>query len=248
MRSYLATEVRRVLRSRRLLALTAAYPAVLYLVFGTTLDDGTKSEGLSVAANVMVAMALFGATGAALAVSGAISAEREAGWTRQLRLTPLPGWAYVLGKVLVALISALAAIITVFVVARFTGVGSLPLSNFTLAAAVLLVGMPPFAALGIFFGYLAVGQANRPIMMFSWMGLSIFGGLWVPLDSMPTAMQNIAHATPTYQLLEMSRHALTGTSVSITGLGVLVAWTLGAAALAAWRYRSDTVSASSALA
>lgn len=246
--TYLSTELRRALRSRRLLLLTAAYPAVMYLVLSGAFDDGTVESGLTIAPYMMVSMALFGSTGAALAVSGVISAEREAGWTRQLRLTPLPGWAYVLGKLFVALVSAVAAIATVFVVARFVGAGGIPWSHFVAAAVVLLVGTPPFAALGILFGYLAVGQAGRPLMMFTWMGLSLFGGLWIPVNVLPSAMRSIAEVTPTYQLAEAAREALVGHAPSLDAAAVLLAWTVIIGAVAAWRYRADTVRAVAALA
>lgn len=248
MRNYFLTELRRVIRNKKVVALTAAYPTVLYLVIGPSFDDGSMQDGVSVRSYVMVSMALFGATGAALAVSGVISAEREAGWTRQLRLTPLPGWVYVTSKVAAAVLSAAVAIILVFVVARATGGGAVGAAHLITAAAILLVGMLPFAALGVFFGYLAVGQAGRPIMMFSWMGLSILGGLWFPLDNMPLAVQDISKVTPTYQLAAMSRDALTGALPTAIGLGVLLGWTLLASGLAAWRFRADTISATPALA
>ena len=248
MRTYLLTELRRITRNRKVVILTAAYPTVLYLIFGTSFDDGSLQDGVSVKSYLMVSMALFGATGAALAVSGVISAEREAGWTRQLRLTPLPGWVYVAAKVGTAVLSATLAIVMVFVVARATGAGEVGAGRVVVAALVLFVGMLPFAALGVFFGYLAIGQANRPIMMFSWMGLSILGGLWFPLDNLPTAVQDISKLTPTYQLADMSRDALTGAMPTAGGLGVLVGWTVVASVLAAWRFRADTVSATPALA
>jgi ABC-2 type transport system permease protein len=176
-----------------------------------------------------------------------ISAEREAGWTRQLRLTPLPGWAYVTGKIATAAVTAAVSIGLVFAVAAVAG-GAESLGHTLLAALVLLLGMAPFAALGVFFGYLAVGQANRPIMMFSWMGLSILGGLWFPLDGLPQVVRSISELTPTYQLADLARGALVGEAPTMTGLAVLAVWTMLAGGFAAWRYRADTVSATPALA
>jgi ABC-2 type transport system permease protein len=247
MRTYFLTELRRIGRNRKVLALTAAYPAVLYVVFGATFDDGTTQGGISVPAYVMVSMALFGATGSALAISGVISAEREAGWTRQLRLTPLPGWVYVTGKIATAAVTAAVSIGLVFAVAATTG-GAASFGPTIMAALVLLVGMAPFAALGVFFGYLAVGQANRPLMMFSWMGLSILGGLWFPLDGLPQVVRSIAELTPTYQLADLARGALVGTAPTMIGVATLAVWTMVFIGLAAWRYRADTVSATPALA
>jgi ABC-2 type transport system permease protein len=46
-----------------------------------------------------------------------IAKERESGWVRQLRLTPLPGHGYVLAKTASAAVVSLPSIVVVFVVA-----------------------------------------------------------------------------------------------------------------------------------
>jgi ABC-2 type transport system permease protein len=43
-------------------------------------------------------MATYGAIGGALQVSAPVARERASGWTRQLRVTPLPPVAYLLAK------------------------------------------------------------------------------------------------------------------------------------------------------
>ena len=197
----------------------------------------------------MVSMALFGATGAALAVSGAISAEREAGWTRQLRLTPLPGWVYVHREVIVALIVGTRPPSSRCSwwrarPARATAAGT----TSALAAAVLPDRHAAVRRAGDLLRLSRGGPGQPADHDVQLDGLSIFGGLWMPIETLPSAMRPSPRRTPTYQLAEMSRGALTGGAPRCPASRSSLRGRSRRRALAAWRYRSDTVSASSALA
>ena len=60
----------------------------------------------------MVSMASFGAMVAALNAGGTrLAAERASGWTRQLRVTPLPAWSYVSTKIAASMVIVLPVIV-----------------------------------------------------------------------------------------------------------------------------------------
>ena len=61
-------------------------------------------------------MAVYGAMLATTSGGAIVPIERAAGWSRQLRLTPLHALAYVAVKLLVAMILGLAAVAVVFAV------------------------------------------------------------------------------------------------------------------------------------
>ena len=102
--SFLAFELRRVLRSPGVLVWTLAFPVVFYLVNFANKTNNPGAErwaGTTWAVYFMVSMCAWAAIAAASNAGGArLAAERASGWTRHLRLTPLPSWAYVAGKVL----------------------------------------------------------------------------------------------------------------------------------------------------
>ena len=86
-------EISRLRRNKRYLIFTVALPVMFYLIFGKTNASG---YGVSFKAFYMVGMASFGAFGGAFNNNALrISQERKDGWIRQLRLTPLPAYAYV---------------------------------------------------------------------------------------------------------------------------------------------------------
>jgi ABC-2 type transport system permease protein len=70
------------------------------------------------------------------------------------------------------------------------------------------------------------------------LGLSLLGGLWFPAELMPSGMQHVAHALPTYWLAALGRYPfLPGDALPWTGVWVLLAWSVGLTVLGALGYR-----------
>ena len=101
---------------------TIGIPVVLFLVIGNAFKGDVF--GVSAQTWYMVNMAVFGAIGAVLGVGARIADERDSGWNRQLRLTPLPPLGYVAGKVMTGMLVALPALVLVCLAGRLTGAGA----------------------------------------------------------------------------------------------------------------------------
>jgi ABC-2 type transport system permease protein len=89
----LRLEIRRLLRNRRTVIFAIIFPVVFFLAFG--LNKAYANDKLphgNVSAFVMISMALYGAILATTSGGAMVSIERAAGWSRQLRLTPLSPW------------------------------------------------------------------------------------------------------------------------------------------------------------
>ncbi|MFJ4203613.1 ABC transporter permease [Streptomyces sviceus] len=246
MKSLIKLELVRALRNRKFLFFSVLYPSVLFLIIagssGTT--DKVDGTGLTVATYMMVSMASFGAlTAVLMGNSERIAKEREGGWVRQLRLTTLPGRGYVLAKTASAAVVSLPSIVVVFIVAATVKDVRLDAWQWLALTGAIWAGSLVFAALGVAIGYLATGDAVRPITMITYFGLSMLGGLWMPTTTFPQWLQDIAKWLPTHayaalgQAIEQSRapHAQ-----DIAVLAVSFALFAGGAA---WLYRKDTLKA-----
>ncbi len=75
-------------------------------------------------------------------------------------------------------------------------------------ALVSWLGALPFAAIGLVIGYVAKPDSVQPITGLSTMLIAAFGGLWLPVDQMPSLMKHIAQLTPAYWTGLSSRSAL----------------------------------------
>jgi ABC-2 type transport system permease protein len=243
----LGLEIRRLLRNRRTMIFALIVPALFFLLFGLNKAYATKSAGLgshgNVSAFIMVSMALYGAVLATTSGGAMVSIERAAGWSRQLRITPLSPTAYIVTKLLTAMVLGAAAVIAVYVVAMITGVPKMyPGYSYLwfVTALCVWIGSLVFAAFGLFLGYLL---PTENVMQFLGIALMLFafgGGLFIPLNTYPHVLQEIAKFTPLYGLNQLVHAPLIGGSIHLVWVVNAVGWLVIFAGGAVWRFRQDT--------
>jgi ABC-2 type transport system permease protein len=233
-------EFRRMLRNRRTVVFTFVMPAVLLLLFGKQKGTIDGAPGLNITGYVMVSMAVYGAMLATTSGGAMVSVERAAGWSRQLRLTPLKPIAYVAVKLVLAMSIGLISVLVANVVGYFIG-AKLPGAGVWLACAALAwICALVFAAFGLFMGYLLPSENVMQILGPVLAVLSFAGGLFVPVDSFGHVFATIAKFTPVYGVGELARGPLTHDgNLWLAALNVIV-WTALFGAGAMWRFRRDT--------
>jgi ABC-2 type transport system permease protein len=241
----LKLELKRRLSNRRTLVFTLALPIVMYVAIGVgqlnTPLTGTPiaQGGVSVAAYIMVSMAVYGSMFSSASAGGAVAIERAMGWSRQLRLTPLSPVANVATKIVGGLALGLIAVVGTFAAGAISGVRLDWWVWLGCGVAAWLTSVI-FTALGLLLGYLVpsenVMQFLGPILAF----MSIFGGLFAPLDSFPVIMQQIGVWLPVYGVGELSRAPLTGGDFDWLGLGNVILWLVIFSVGAALAFRRDT--------
>jgi ABC-2 type transport system permease protein len=237
--TFLRLEILRAFRVPRFYVFTIAMPLFLYVLLASAYRSDSL-DGTTGAAWFMVSMSVFGAMGGATTVGGRIAVEREIGWTRQLRLTPLSGRAYLAGKAATAFLVAVPSLLLLYAAGRVLKHVQLPLSTWAAAFGWTMIGLVPFVALGILLGHLVSGETLGALSGALFTVLALLGGIWFPVDQMPAALAAVAKALPSYWLAQAGREPLTGHTIGLHGVLVLAAWTVVLAAAAARRYRRDT--------
>lgn len=241
--NFVLFELRRVLRNASFLVWTLAFPVVFYLATynnPTNNAANTRTFGTPWPVYFMVSMSAWAAIAAAFNAGGArLAAERASGWTRQLRLTPLPSWAYAVGKILMAVALALAAAVILVLVAAGAARPHLTAGAWAGVIAACWLGSLPFAALGILLGLLTSSSSAQPVMIATMLVLNVLGGLLVPLPAFPQWMRDVAHVLPSYHLGDLGWNAAAYRSFHVADVLVLVGYGVVFAALAAWRYQAD---------
>ncbi|MYT75988.1 ABC transporter permease [Streptomyces sp. cg28] len=246
MNSLIRLELVRALRNRKFLFFSVIYPSVLFLLIAGQSDskDIVDGTGLNLPAFMMVSMASFGAlTAVLMGNSERIAKERESGWVRQLRLTTLPGRGYVLAKTASAAVVSLPSIVIVFVVAAVFKDVRFDAWQWLALTGAIWAGSLCFAALGVAIGYIASGDAVRPITMITYFGLSILGGLWMPTTTFPQWLQDIAKWLPTHAYAALGQAIELGGAPHAKDVALIVAYFLLFAGGAAYLYRKDTLKA-----
>jgi ABC-2 type transport system permease protein len=241
---YFGLEMLRQLRNTRNLVFTFAVPVVMLLIFGgaygSEYDSATHLQWIIV---TTVQMAGYGAMMAALSQAFTIVNERAVGWNRQLRITPLSGTGYLVTKVAAALAVGLVSMIIVCAVSVIFLHAHLSVAGWLMAGLGLWIGIIPFALIAILIGQFAKPEFAQPLFMVTFLGLSILGGLWVPLDILPTWVSNVAQIVPSYWLNKLGQMGASLSGNALTPALVLAAWTIVLAVLITWRYRRDAARA-----
>jgi ABC-2 type transport system permease protein len=235
MGALLTFEVRRLVRSPRFFIFTVAFPLAMFLALSSAY--GTDRDTVTF---LMVSMAAFGSVAASISTGARTAIERQIGWNRQLRLTPLSGTQYLVSKVAAAMMVALPSMLLVYV-AGFL-IEGVSLSSGTWAQLIVFcwLGVLPTAVLGLLIGLLATGDSAQAMSTVLMLALSMLGGLLLPLTTLPAVMTDIAKATPSYWLAEFGHDALAGNALSVQGVIIMTAWIAVAGALVALRYRRDS--------
>jgi ABC-2 type transport system permease protein len=241
--TYLLFDLKRTLRNRRVMIFSILMPLALFLVFGLNLTGQSMDDGMSAAAYVMISMAMFGSMSAAMSIGGAIATERDGGWNRTLRLTPLKPQSYITSKIALSLGLAIPPLLVVFAAGVLGADVRLSAGDWLTVALSAWLGSLPFAALGLIIGYVAKPDSVQPISGLTTMLVAAFGGLWLPVDQMPNLMRHIAELTPAYWTGVTARSPLTHAGFDGTALLVVLAWTVVLGAIGLRRFRADTARA-----
>lgn len=240
---YLMLEALVIARNSRLLIFTVIMPAVLFVIYvklwgglGAVYPDGTP-----VAASLLVSMSGYGAMGAAMSTGMGIAIEREYGWMRQLRLTPMSGVGYLLTKATLSMVVALPTILVVSLLGLTVGGVRLTALQWLGVTLGLWLAVSPFAAIGVVMGQLSTADSGQAIGGATMMILGLAGGMWIPSQIVPAWAADVMRLTPSFWLREVGQAAVNRALDLRTAVIVLGGWTVVAAVIAARRYRTDTV-------
>lgn len=228
--TYLGIELKRKLRNRRTMIFTIAFPIVMFVIIGLPLRDTQLTAtpiaegGPSVAAYIMVSMAMYGAMMSATQTGAAVAVERAQGWSRQLRLTPLNPLVNVIVKMIAGMLFGVVAIVATFAAGAIAGIQLSPIQWIATGLAAWLLAGAVFTTLGLMVGYMVRSENVAQITSLAIVVLAFLGGLFYPIETMPDFMQVIAKFTPVYGISEIAREPLTGAPFDALALLNAVVW------------------------
>jgi ABC-2 type transport system permease protein len=240
----LKLEIRRLTRNRRTVIIAIVVPVVFFLIFGLNksydaLKAGPGAHG-NVAAFVMISLALYGAVVATTFSGAMVSIERAQGWSRQLRLTPLSPVAYIIMKILTALVLGACSVAAVNIAGVLTHKASMSAALWIGTALSVWIGSLLFAAFGLFLGYLLPAENVMQLIGLILALLSFAGGLFIPVSQFAVGVRDVAKWTPLYGLNQLVHTPLLGNGVDWTWVVNVLAWLVIFSAGAVWRMRKDT--------
>ncbi|MGZ4183232.1 MAG: ABC transporter permease [Solirubrobacteraceae bacterium] len=237
--TYTRYELLRTVRERRLVFFGFGFPLVLYFIIAVPNRHMQDFAGSGVTAPLyyMVSLASFGTMMSMVSLGGRIAGEREVGWTRQLRITPLSPRAYLRAKVMTGYTMAALSLGLLYVAGAALGV-SLSAAEWIRTTLLIAVALMPFAALGIGLGHLLTVDSVGPAIGGTVSLLALVSGTWFPITS--GFLHDLGQFLPSYWLVQAGRVSIDGQPWGALGWAVVLGWTVVLVAFAAWAYMRDT--------
>ena len=215
------------------------FPLVLYFIIAVPNRHMQDFAGSGVTAPLyyMVSLASFGTMMSMVLLGGRIAGEREAGWTRQLRITPLSPRSYLRAKVMTGYTMAALSLGLLYIAGAALGV-SLSAGEWVRTTLLIAVALLPFAALGIGLGHLLTVDSVGPAIGGTVSLLALVSGTWFPITS--GFLHDLGQFLPSYWLVQAGRVSIDGQPWGAMGWAVVLGWTVVLVAFAGWAYMRDT--------
>jgi ABC-2 type transport system permease protein len=196
---------------------TFAFPLMFLVIFTSLLGNDTTDFGNTTIKNstyYVFAMAAFGVITACYTnIAISVSFQRDAGILKRTRGTPLPGWAYLFGRVVHALLVAAILVAVTLVFGKIFYDSALPTGR-PLAQFILtfVVGALTFAALGLAItSVIPNADAAPPIVNASILPLLFLSGIFIPLgDDAPAWVRAVGSIFPVKHFMDAMRASYLG--------------------------------------
>ena len=229
-------EVRLLLRNGEQLLLTFVIPVALLLGLGLTslMPDAYGRDRVSQALATVLTVSVISAAFTSLAI--ATGFERRSGALRFLGTTPLSRVELLVGKglatMLVTALSAAAVAIAAVVI------GWRPSSPTLWAPLLIVLGTAAFAACGVALAGLLRAEAVLAIANGLFLALILFGGVIIPVTSLPGPLATIAPWLPSGALAEaLTQVVVDGQFPDLGSILVLAGWLVVGTTVSARTFR-----------
>lgn len=237
--AYLAearSECLRYMRNPGFMLPIMLFPTMFYLLFGIVM---AKSEGADVGRYLLASYGVFGVMSPGLFGFGiSLALERDGGLLTYKRALPMPPGAYLLGKMLMAMLAAAVVILLLLLMSVTMAHVTLSAGQAGLLLLTGVLGVLPFCALGMLVGTLIKGQGAPGMLNLIYLPMSFLSGLWVPISQLPQALQQIAPIWPSYHLHQIALAAVGMQHNAVAGnVAVLVGFAVVCFVIAARRLR-----------
>lgn len=226
-----ALETRMLLRNGEQLLLTVIIPTLLLVLFSAVdIVDTGSGESVDFLTPGILALAVMSTafTGQAIATGF----ERRYGVLKRLAASPLPRWALMTAKTLAVLVTEVLQVVLLTVIAF--ALGWSPHGNPFAVLLLLVLGTAAFSGLGLLMAGTLKAEATLAAANLVFLLLLVGGGVIVPLEKFPEAVQSVLGLLPIAALSDGLRDVLQhGATMPWGDLGILAVWTvlgLGAAA------------------
>ena len=201
-----AYEQRAFWRNRTRAFFSFGMPVMLLLLFGA-LNSGGRIQELGNIPYVTFFLPGILAYGIIITqfvnMAGGLAIQRDNGLLKRMRGTPLPGWAYVGGRVGSTALTSVAMAAVMLVIGEAFYDVRLSAEAVPAVAITVVLGAATFAALGMAAVSIIPNAEAAPVVAnVLILPLSFISGIWYPLTDAPSWLQDVAQVFPIERLAD----------------------------------------------
>jgi ABC-2 type transport system permease protein len=242
-------------RNPRAVVFALLFPIVFLFLFNSIFASGSNDDtvavgGISLDLNAyftagMIAYAIMLNCYSTLIVS--LTTQRESGQLKRYRGTPVPAWTFIASLVLRSIV--LVAVMVVVLLAIGAAAYGVDIHGTAVVGLVVYVvlGTTTMCALGIAVSaFCPTADAAGAIGPFSAVILSFISSIFIPIDQLPSWLQEVGKVFPLFHLaegLQVTFGTSSGTGLSADNVAVLALWAIASAIAAARNFRWEPQSA-----
>jgi len=229
------TELLKMARMKQYSISTVAFPLMFYCFFGLAMAPYSQGA-VPISKYLLATYGAFGVMGATLYAFGVgVAVERGLGWLEVKRASPMPPAAYFLAKGVVSLTFGALVVTLLFALGAIFGGVRMPAGQWLLMWGALVAGAIPFGAIGLAIGSLAGPNSAAGVVNLIYLPMAFCGGLWMPIEILPKALQHLAPWLPSYHFGQIAlailrvpvQGSVLGHVEALVGFGLIfagVAW------------------------
>ena len=219
---------------------TFAFPLMFLVIFTSLLGNGNVELGgmlIKQSTYYVAGMAAFSVISACYTnIAISVTFNRDAGILKRIRGTPLPGWAYIVARIIHAILISIILVVICAAFGKLFYSATLP-SGATLAKLIvmLIVGAASFAALGLAItSVIPNADASPPVVNATILPLLFLSGIFIPMgDDAPAWMRWVARIFPVKHFADGMGAGFLGLPFKWRDLAVVAVWGLAGLILAA---------------
>jgi ABC-2 type transport system permease protein len=175
-------------------------PIILYLLFGVVIFGAAIAKDPQAGRFIFTGFSALGMMGPGLfGFCMAVAVEREQGLLRFKRALPMPPAAYLLAKMIMALLFAVAVMATMIAATPLAHL-KLTIAQTLAVSAINILGSFPFCAIGLFLGTRTTSRSAPAFANVLYQLMMHLSGIFYPL---PRLLRMVAPLWPTYHLQQM---------------------------------------------
>ncbi|NEW62368.1 ABC transporter permease [Granulicatella sp. zg-ZJ] len=201
-------------------------PVLFFLLFSSMFDSSYGDVAI-LTRNYLITMTAFSMSSFGLyGFPILLDTDKKNNWLIQIQHSPISLAQYYAVKVIRMFVSFVISIIINFAVGIFIKNITMSMEQWIVSALLLLVGSLTYLAIGLLLTLFKTTQTMNIVANILYFVLAIFGGSWMPYETLPQWMQQVAHMTPSYYANQLVLGYLKNDTVNILTLLIVVVYAI----------------------